>query len=83
MQNDLNKRFETMQRGAQADLAAAMGQPADFFATDPHAVDKMLAFMAKRGVITINTRPQRAECNCNTVLKPLTFPRRMRQKAIS
>jgi len=65
----LTKTFDDAQRSARADLAAQMGERPDFFDTDPDAIDKMLAFMVEKGVITIERRkkslcrPQRPAMN--------------------
>lgn len=52
----LAETFAGAQRDARADLAADMGERPDFFDTDPKAVDKMLAFMVEKGVISISRR---------------------------
>jgi len=49
-------RFKAMRAAAQADLAAQMGEAPDFFSKDPEALDKLVDFMANKGVITTDGR---------------------------
>jgi hypothetical protein len=60
--SNLAERFDAAKRSAREELAIEMGESPDFFDTDPHAIDKMLAFMVKKGVITITERPKDSLC---------------------